>query len=195
MKYIQLAFFCILIHFKVFSQLCGVSVSKGTISPSTTAQFTSSAGSGQRIYYKFYAKKNCSYIFQTCGLTSQDTELEILKDTTFIAKYFNDDFCNLQSYINWICDNNGWYIIYITRYSGSTCKTLNANVQLKYFCDCGIVMFFEPEPQTETIPPTTEIKEITHLYELDGREVDLNTKGILIVEYSDKTREIKKITN
>ncbi len=157
------------------------------------SQLTSLTGNGQRIYYKFYAQKNCSYIFQTCSITSQDTELEILKDSSFIPQIFNDDWCSFQSYINWIAPNNGWFIIYITRYSGSTCKTLNSNIQLKYQKDCGIVMSYEPEEEVQAIIIKEQENPIVKLYELDGREVALDSKGILIAEYENGDKRITKI--
>jgi hypothetical protein len=181
-------------------QLCGISLSKGIINPVITQQTTIATGNGQRIYYKFYAKKNCSYIFKTCGLTNIDTELEILSDTTFIPKLYNDDFCSYQSYVNWICDKDGWYIIYLTRFGGTTCKTLTANVSVTYWKDCPIVLGYIPggsdsivEEDNEIIPALSDNEIIVRLFDLTGREVELSERGILIAEFADRTRRIIKI--
>lgn len=115
------------------AQFCGPATFVGLLFPSGVDQITPPTGNGQRPYWKFYGSANCTYTFQTCGLTSMDTELEIIKTSSV---YFNDDYCLLQSYINWECQSDGLYILFLTRYSGSTCKTLNQNISIKYHTNC-----------------------------------------------------------
>jgi hypothetical protein len=193
--------FFILSCFKSFSQLCGVSVSKGIINPITTQQTTVATGNGQRIYFNFNAKKGCNYIFSTVGLTTVDTEITILRDTTFQIVRYNDDYVSsLQSYINFYCNATGSYLVLITRWNNGSCKVLNKDVSISVYSDCGVVLGdFSGEESSivqevsEVIPPLNEDEVIVKLYELDGREIPLDSKGIVIAEYADRTRKIIKI--
>lgn len=120
-----------------FAQFCGTATNKGLIAPTPTVQTATATGNGQRPYYRFIATKNCSYTFETCSLTSMDTELEILNNSG-VAMAFNDDGCSSQSKITWICPTSGTYSILITRYDWfwGTCEPLNSNVRLKYSSSC-----------------------------------------------------------
>jgi len=118
------------------AQFCGPSTFVGLLSPNNTDQITPATGNGLRPYWKFKAFAGCTYTFQTCGLTSTDTELELMSTS---ALDFNDDYCSLQSYISWKCLVDGTYIIFLTRYRSGTCKVLNQDVSLKYKTDCVIL--------------------------------------------------------
>ena len=122
------------------SQLCGTGhQDRGTIFPLTNVQLTSSFNSG-RPYWKFFASKDCEYTFETCGLSTSDTELEILTFPGLLPLTYNDDACGLRSRIVWVAPSNGNYIIYLTRYGFSTCANLNSNVRVRYFSSCGNVL-------------------------------------------------------
>lgn len=130
----------LIISLNVFSQqLCGAGQDRGTIFPLTNVQLTSSFNSG-RPYWKFFAFKDCEYIFETCGLSTSDTELEILTFPGLIPLTYNDDACGLRSRIVWFAPYNGNYIVYLTRYGFSTCANLNSNVRVRYFSSCGNVL-------------------------------------------------------
>jgi hypothetical protein len=116
-----------------YSQLCGTGQNRGTISPITTVQFTATFNSG-RPYWQFTAYKNCQYTFETCGLSTMDTELEILTFPGLTALIYNDDFCGTRSRIVWTAPSSGNYIIYLTRYA---CRNLNANARVNYVSNCG----------------------------------------------------------
>jgi hypothetical protein len=194
--------FFILSCFESFSQLCGASFYISDLNVSNTIKYTSSTDT-KRIYYKFFAKKGCNYIFSTCGLSTIDTELRIIKDTSLIQLQYNDDGCksgSLQSYLNFYCNQTGGYILLVTRYNNGTCKTLNNNVIISYISDCGIVMNLISGEESsivkevsKIIPALSDSEIIVKLYELDGREIPLDSKGIVIAEYADRTRKIIKI--
>lgn len=116
-----------------YSQLCGTGQNRGTINPITTSQVTATFNSG-RPYWQFTAFATCQYTFQTCGLTTMDTELEILTFPGLVPLAYNDDACSLQSRIIWTAPANGNYIIYLTRFS---CRNLSANVRVSYISTCG----------------------------------------------------------
>ncbi len=115
------------------AQFCGPSTFVGLLFPSSVDQITPPIGQNQRVYWKFNASSGCSYTFQTCGISSIDTELELIGTSPIV---FNDDYCLLQSYINWKCTKDGIYIILLTRYNNGTCKILNQNTSIKYRTDC-----------------------------------------------------------
>lgn len=120
-----------------FSQFCGTATSYGIIAPSPVAQQTPIVNTG-RPYWIFFAKAGCSFTFETCGLTTMDTELEILAGTGGTPIVYNDDACSsTQSRIIWVCPTTGTYTIYITRYGfWGTCYALNANVRMRYSSTC-----------------------------------------------------------
>ena len=118
------------------AQFCGPSTFVGLLSPSSVEQTTPPTGNGQRPYWRFKATAGCNYTFQTCGLTTTDTELELIFSSPIL---FNDDYCLLQSSISWECTIDGTYIIFLTRYRSGTCKVLNQDVSIKYKTDCVIL--------------------------------------------------------
>ena len=131
----------LIISLNVFSQqLCGIGhQDRGTIFPLINVQLTSPINNG-RPYWKFFAFKDCEYTFETCGLSTSDTELEILTFPGLIPLTYNDDACGLRSRIFWVAPYNGNYIIYLTRYGFYTCANLNSNVRVRYFSSCGNVL-------------------------------------------------------
>ncbi len=189
-----LFFLFILISFITRTQLCGTSINKGTINLTNIIQYTTPTGANKRIIYFFNAKKGCNYIFSTIGLTTQDSEITILKDTTFAIVGYNDDYnFSLQSHINFYCNQTGGYAILITRWNNGYCKVLSEDIRFSAIRDCGIVMGYEPEEEVEVIIIKEKENKIIKLFELDGREVALDSKGILIAEYADKTKKIINI--
>jgi len=194
-----LLFIIVFIYSRSFTQLCGNAIDKGELIFSTNIQYTIPTGNGQRIYYKFDAKKGCNYIFSTLNLTTVDTEITILRDTTFQIVGYNDDYASsLQSYLNFYCNATGRYLVLITRWNNGSCKVLNKNISMSVRSDCGVVLGdFSGEEivqeVSEVIPPLNEDEVIVKLYELDGREIPLDSKGIVIAEYADRTRKIIKI--
>lgn len=100
----------------------------GSISPTTTWQTTSGHTAGY--YYTFSAVAGATYNFSYCttegGSASYDTELTILNSSGTELQY-NDDYCNVQSFISWTCTSSGTYRVLTTEYgcySNSTSATL-----------------------------------------------------------------------
>lgn len=124
---------------------CGASTYMGVLVPTTVNQTTSVTNSGTRPYWTVDAVAGATYTFSTCGLTSIDTELEILNGVGGASLFYNNNSCGNQSRLIWTCNATGQYSIFITRirytgifggcFSGCPCSTLNSDVQLNYSVD------------------------------------------------------------
>jgi hypothetical protein len=69
------------------------------------------------------------YRFETCGDTDFDTQITIYNDAGGAALAYNDDFCGLQSSVDFTPSSTGNYRILIDRFfcaSQNTCMTLRA---------------------------------------------------------------------
>lgn len=123
----------------VFGQFCGTATFQGTIIPNPSNQVTPALSSG-RPYWTFSATAGCTYTFETCGLSSIDTELEILNASTLAPIVYNDDACGLRSRLVWTASYSGNYHIFLTRYNFGTCRVINSATQIRYFSSCIIAL-------------------------------------------------------
>jgi hypothetical protein len=116
---------------------CNTATNYGVLTPTSTMQTTAPVGNGQRPYWTFTATAGCTYVFETCGLTGMDTELEILQGVGGTPLLYNDDACGLQSRLTWVAPTTGTFTIFMTRMAFPfTCRLLNNNVRLSYREDC-----------------------------------------------------------
>lgn len=114
----------------VWGQYCNNPTSNELITPTSTAQLTTSYNSGRRAF-NFAATAGCTYVFSTCGQSTQDTYLRLYSTATggtLLTE--SDDFCSAQSQITWTCNATGSYSILLTRYS---CATLTGSARVSYY--------------------------------------------------------------
>lgn len=72
-----------------------------------------------------------TYRFETCGDSDFDTQITIFNETGTTALAFNDDFCGLQSSVEFTPITTGTYLVQVNEYdcaSNSTCMTLRATL-------------------------------------------------------------------
>ena len=179
----------ILLSFRLHSQFCSPATNLGNITPTALVQPTSPAGNNQRPFYTFNATAYCLYTFSFCGLTTMDTELEILNNVN-AAQLYNDDYCGLQSELIWLCPSSGPYKIFITRFP---CLRLNNNVRLNYSSTCPIQLGYEDViEEDEDEDEDEEIITIISTSTILGQIIldDENYKGLVVVTYSNNTKKI-----
>jgi regulation of enolase protein 1 (concanavalin A-like superfamily) len=72
-----------------------------------------------------------TYRFETCGDSDFDTQITIFNETGTTALAFNDDFCGLQSSVEFTPITSGTYLVQVNEFdcaSNSTCMTLRATL-------------------------------------------------------------------
>ncbi|MCR9052742.1 MAG: DVUA0089 family protein [Phaeodactylibacter xiamenensis] len=72
-----------------------------------------------------------TYRFETCGDSDFDTQITIFNETGTTALAFNDDFCGLQSSVEFTPITTGTYLVQVNEFdcaSNSTCMTLRATL-------------------------------------------------------------------
>ena len=112
------------------AQYCGAAVSNVAITPTTVQQTSASNSTGRRAF-SFTATAGCTYVFETCGLSTADTYLRLYSTATGgIVLLAGDDNCGLQSSITWTCTTSGNYSILLTNFS---CLVLNSATRLRYY--------------------------------------------------------------
>jgi hypothetical protein len=112
----RLVSICIAIPFlnaAAFAQCSGGTLD-GTITPTTTIQLQTVPT--LNTYYNFSALQGVTYMFTFCsayggsaGASSYDTQITINDNLGNYAGGYNDDYCGVQSYLEWICPANGTY--------------------------------------------------------------------------------------
>ncbi|MEO5644341.1 MAG: T9SS type A sorting domain-containing protein [Bacteroidia bacterium] len=97
------------------SAQCTGGVLDATIVPTTTIQLQNVPNLSS-YYYNFVATQGVTYMFTYCssygayaGVSSYDTQITINDNLGNYAGGYNDDFCGVQSYLEWICPANGTY--------------------------------------------------------------------------------------
>jgi hypothetical protein len=122
--------FFILVHLETYAQYCGAATTNIAITPTTTQQLSPIYNSGRRAF-NFQATAGCTYVFETCGLSTVDTYLRLYSTATGgVVLAQDDDGCSTQSRIIWTANTTATVSILLTRFS---CNTLNANAQLRYY--------------------------------------------------------------
>ena len=112
---------------KTFAQCSGGTLS-GTITPglSWSNAGTSNVGAGN--YYNFSATAGAMYYFSFCSAdgsnSNSDTQISILDNLGNYAGGFNEDYCGLQSYLQWVCAATGTYRVLVTLYYCQTTGNL-----------------------------------------------------------------------
>lgn len=147
-----------------WGQYCNTATSNDLITPTATAQLTTSYNSGRRAF-NFTATAGCKYVFSTCSQSTSDTYLGLYSTAsggTLLAG--NDDFCSAQSQITWTCPSNGAYSILLTRYtfSAGVCAALNNATRVSYYIappaqPSAIVGTLNPEPGTSQSYSVTNV--------------------------------------
>jgi hypothetical protein len=147
-----------------WGQYCNTATSNDLITPTATAQLTTSYSTGRRAF-NFTATAGCKYVFSTCGQSTSDTYLGLYSTAsggTLLAG--NDDFCSAQSQITWTCPSNGAYSILLTRYtfSAGVCAALNNATRVSYYIappaqPSAIVGTLNPEPGTSQSYSVTNV--------------------------------------
>jgi hypothetical protein len=126
------AFSCLgilLFQNEVSAQCSGGALGTG-ITPTTTTQTVTVPNAG--LYYTFSGIAGVTYQFSFCpadgGSASYDTQITMLDNTGAYAGGYNDDWCGLQSYLQWVCPSNGTFRALVSRYycnqNGGTPATL-----------------------------------------------------------------------
>lgn len=116
---------CLIFFFlpqKVHAQ-CSGGVLDGNIVPTTVTQTQPVSAAG--LYYTFSATAGVIYQFSFCpadgGSASYDTQLTIIDDaTSAYAGGYNDDWCGLQSFLQWTCPTTGVYRVLVTQFYCNT---------------------------------------------------------------------------
>ena len=122
--------FLLLLQFKTKAQYCATATTNDLITPSTTAQLTTSYSSGKRAF-NFTAVAGRNYTFETCSQSTADTYLRLYSTATGGSVLVTgDDDCSSQSRIQWTCTTNGTYSILLTNYS---CANLSAATRVNYY--------------------------------------------------------------
>ena len=103
---------------------CYTYTSYSYIYPSTYWQYVSGSISPNGAYsYCFYGVYGYTYIFTFCsysgGSATFDTYL-CLYNSSWSMITSNDDYCGLQSYIEWTCTGTGYYYIEVAGYGSSS---------------------------------------------------------------------------
>lgn len=98
---------------------CSGGVVNGNIIPTGVTQTVAVPNAG--LYYTFSAVAGGVYQFSFCaadgGSASYDTQITIINDATSVyAGGYNDDWCGLQSYLQWTCTTSGVYRALISLY-------------------------------------------------------------------------------
>jgi hypothetical protein len=98
---------------------CSGGVVQGNITPTAVIQTVPVPLAG--LYFTFTATAGGVYEFSFCaaqgGSASYDTQLTIINDvTSAYAGGYNDDWCGLQSYLQWTCSTSGVYRVLVSRY-------------------------------------------------------------------------------
>jgi len=127
--YILATVFSLISSLEINAQYCGLATTNTAITPTTTAQLSASFNTG-RIAFNFAATAGCTYVFETCGLSTADTYLRLYSTATggtLLAT--GDDNCGAQSRITWTCVTSGNYSILLTNY---VCAALNVATRMRY---------------------------------------------------------------
>ncbi len=117
------------------AQYCGAATSNVAITPTTVQQTSASYSTGRRAF-NFAATAGCTYVFETCGLSTADTYLRLYSNGTGgTVLVTGDDNCGTQSRITWTCTTSGTYSILMTNFS---CVALTVATRLRYYISgCG----------------------------------------------------------
>jgi hypothetical protein len=107
---------------------CSGGTDQGIIIPTTAIQLQPVPTLGS--YYDFTGTQGVTYMFTFCsayggdaGLSSYDTQITINDNLGNYAGGYNDDYCGLQSYLEWICPANGSYEALASLFYCSTSTT------------------------------------------------------------------------
>src|SRR6185295_18244539 len=99
---------------------CSGGTSSGTITPGATWSNAGTTNVGAGNYYNFVATGGSMYYFSFCSAdgsnSTSDTQISILDNSGNYAGGFNDDFCGLQSYVQWVCPTTGTYRVLVNLY-------------------------------------------------------------------------------
>ncbi len=115
-------------------QYCNSATTNDAITIEPFWKNTNTYNSGRRAF-NFTAYAGCTYEFQTCYNSSNDTYLRLYSTATGGSVLVsNDDFCGTQSKISWTCSTTGNYSILLTRYAlfQGNCNGLDANTFISY---------------------------------------------------------------
>ena len=98
---------------------CSGGIFDANIVPTGVTQTVPVANAG--LYYTFSAIAGGVYQFSFCaadgGAASYDTQITIIDDATSVyAGGYNDDWCGLQSYLQWTCTTSGIYRALVSQY-------------------------------------------------------------------------------
>lgn len=110
--------------------------SLGTISPTGTWQTLTAPQHG---YYTFTATVGCTYTFTMCsngGSYSGDPYLTLSSGPTSGAYIWNDDFCGLGSYINWVSTVSGTVYLNVGTCCSSQCGPFSGVRTVAYMANC-----------------------------------------------------------
>jgi hypothetical protein len=133
LKIISVLFFLLMFNESAFAQYCGAATTNVAITPTGTSQNTASYNTGRRAF-NFAATAGCTYVFSTCGLSTNDTYLRLYSTATGgTVLATGDDNCGTQSQITWTCPTTGNYSVLLTRY---LCNTLTAATRMSYSVSC-----------------------------------------------------------
>jgi hypothetical protein len=135
------------LSFNLFSQYCNLATTNVPITPTTTAQLTTSYNSGRRAF-NFVATAGCTYVFETCGYSTSDTYLRLYSTGTGgTVLVTGDDNCGSQSRITWTCTTSGTYSILVTNWS---CAVLSVATRVRFYIS-GCVTPFNPCSSISTL--------------------------------------------
>ncbi|MBI3512378.1 MAG: T9SS type A sorting domain-containing protein [Bacteroidetes bacterium] len=103
---------------------------QSNITPTAATQTVAVPNAG--LYYTFNGIGGAVYQFSFCaadgGSASYDTQLTMLDNTGAYAGGYNDDWCGLQSFLQWTCPSSGVYRVLVARYycnlNGGSAATL-----------------------------------------------------------------------
>lgn len=114
----------LLLPFQPFAQCAfnGSEVNAGTIAPTGSVQSIGGVSNGD--YFVLNATCGTTYLFETCGNTSWDTQITVL-NTSNVSQAYNDDGCSLQSSVSWTANSNMTVYILITEYYCNLDGTFN----------------------------------------------------------------------
>jgi hypothetical protein len=117
------------------AQFCSATaVTSTNITPTTTQQTTINFTTGRRAFV-FAATAGCTYVFETCGLSTADTYLRLYSTATGgTVLVTGDDNCGAQSRITWTCATSGNYSVFMTNFS---CAALTGSALRYYISGCG----------------------------------------------------------
>jgi len=108
----------------------------GTITPTGTWQTLTAPQHG---YYTFTATAGCTYTFTMCsngGSYSGDPYLTLSSGPTSGAYIWNDDFCGLGSYINWVSTVSGTVYLNVGTCCSSQCGAFSGLRTVAYLANC-----------------------------------------------------------